>query len=87
MASRIGYFIFGTIAGGLSLLVLPALFIQAYWLRIVNLVLTPCASGLVMAWVGSWRRRHEKEVIRLETFAYGFCFAVSMALVRFVWGH
>src|SRR5438046_1263628 len=63
--AAIGYFIFGAITNGLSLGVLPELFIKAHWLRVVNLVLTPCASGLVMAWVGSWRRRHEKEVILL----------------------
>ena len=55
--AAIGYFIFGAIAGGLSLGVLPDLFIKAHWLRVMNLVLTPFASGLVMAWIGSWRPR------------------------------
>jgi hypothetical protein len=39
-----------------------------------------------MASVGAWRRRRELETIRLDSFAYGFCFAFFMALVRFAWG-
>ena len=85
--AAIGYFIFGLTAGGLSLYILPELFIKAHWLRIVNLLLTPFVSGLVMAWIGSWRRRHSKEVIRLETFTYGFCFALAMSIVRFTFGN
>jgi hypothetical protein len=36
--------------------------------------------------IGTWRRQRDKEVIRLESFAYGFCFAFSMALVRYTFG-
>jgi hypothetical protein len=36
-----------------------------------------------MGAIGAWRRRRDKAVIRLESFAYGYCFALSMALVRF----
>ena len=86
LLAAVGYVIFGAIAGGLSLLVWPHLFIKGHWLRVVNLLLTPCVSALIMALIGSWRRRHEKEVIRIETFAYGFCFAAAMSLVRFIWG-
>ncbi len=85
--AAIGYLIFGGIAGGLSLWALSDLFIKNRWLRLANLLFTPLVAGLVMAWIGSWRRKHEKEVIRLETFAYSFLFALSMSLVRFVWGH
>jgi hypothetical protein len=84
--AAIGYAIFGAIAGGISIWVLPGLFLEAQWVRVLNLVVTPVAAGGVMAAIGAWRRRYEKEVIRLETFAYGYCFALAMALVRFVWG-
>jgi len=85
--AAIGYFIFGTIAGALSLWLLPSLFVKATVLRYANLIFTPIVAGFVMAWVGSWRRKHEKELIRLDSFSYGFCFSFSMALVRFIGGH
>ncbi len=85
--AAIGYGIFGAITGAISLWVLPALFISAEWLRIVNLIATPLVAGLMMERLGAWREMKDQETIRLDTFAYGFIFALSMALVRFTWGH
>lgn len=84
--AAIGYLIFGAAAGALSLWLVPELFIKAGWLRTANLVLTPLAAGLMMEAIGAWRERREKEVLRLESFAYGFCFAFSMAVVRYAFG-
>jgi len=82
-----GYIIFGVAAGGLSLWLVPALFIPSQWLRIANLILTPVVAGLLMDRLGAWREKKDQETIRLDTFSYGFLFALSMALVRFAWGH
>lgn len=87
LLAAIGYGIFGAIAGALSLWVLPSLFIAAEWLRLVNLIVTPLLAGLMMERLGAWRAMKEQETIRLDTFAYGFIFALSMGLVRFTWGH
>jgi hypothetical protein len=84
--AAIGYLVAGVLAGFLSLWIVPEVFVKAPWLRVANLLLTPVASGLIMAWIGTWRSRREKEVIRIETFSYGFLFAFSMALMRFTWG-
>ena len=84
--AAVGYLVFGAAAGGLSVWLVPDLFIKAEWLRLANLVLTPVAAGLIMEAVGSWREQREKEVIQLETFAYGFCFAFAMAVVRYAFG-
>lgn len=73
-------------ASGVSLLLVPELFIKSPWLRLANLGLTPLASGAVMGTIGSWRTRRQKPVLRLETFGYGFCFALTMALIRFTSG-
>jgi len=81
--AAIGYLIFGAAAGGLTLWLVPELFIKAEWLRVANLLLTPLAAGLIMEAVGSWRESRDKEVLRLETFAYGFCFAFALAVVRY----
>jgi hypothetical protein len=84
--AALGYALFGALAGGASLWLMPHLFIQSEPLRFVNLIVTPVLSGAVMGWMGSWRRRHDKSTVRLETFAYGFCFAFAMAVVRFAGG-
>jgi len=78
------YFILGGLAGGVSLWLFPQLFIKSPLLTKINLLLTPIISGLIMSWIGAWRRHREQQLIRLDTFAYGFCFALAMALVRFL---
>ena len=47
-------------------------------------MLTPLAAGTAMAALGAWGRRREEKTIRLDRFGYGFAFALSMALVRFL---
>jgi hypothetical protein len=84
--AAIGYVLFGAAAGGISLWLVPDLFIEKGWLRWVNLLVLPVAAGGVMSAIGAWRRHRDMRVIRLDSFAYGYCFAVSMAVVRFIWG-
>ena len=84
--AAVGYALFGTLAGAASLWLMPNLFIKSDPVRFANLIITPLLSGLVMGWMGSWRRRHDKNTVRIESFAYGFCFAFAMAVVRFVGG-
>jgi hypothetical protein len=81
-----GYLILGAAAGSLTVWLVPDLFIKTEWLRVANLLLTPTAAGFIMGAIGSWRERREKEVLRLESFAYGFCFAFAMAVVRYAFG-
>jgi len=83
----LGYLLFGLLAGGLSLWVFPESFIQAPWLRVVNLLVTPVAAGAAMALIGRYRTSKGQALIRLDSFLYGFVFAFGMALVRYVWGH
>jgi H+/Cl- antiporter ClcA len=84
--AAIGYAVLGAVGGGVSLLFVSELYIRNHWLRAANLVLTPIIVGLMMGALGAWRRRHERDVIRLESFAYGSLFALSMAIVRAWWG-
>jgi hypothetical protein len=85
--AAVGYVLLGAASGAASLWLMPTLFIRSEPLRFVNLVVTPLLSGATMGWIGSWRRRHDKTTLRLESFAYGFSFAFAMAVVRFVFGH
>lgn len=84
--AAIGYAIFGAVAGGLSLLVFPALFMPSHGARLANLIVAPILAGAAMAALGAWRRRHDQDLIRLDRFAYGYIFALAMAAVRFAFG-
>ena len=80
----IGYVSYGAVAGGLSLL-LPKVFAVELWLRLLNLIATPIVCGYIMAKVGQIRARRGESVMRMDTFSYGYLFALSMAVVRLLW--
>lgn len=82
----VGYTVLGIIAGALSLLVFPELFLASRGARLANVILLPILAGGVMALFGVWRRRREQDLIRLDRFAYGYLFALAMALIRFWFG-
>ena len=84
--ASIGYVLLGAAAGGLSLWIFPSLFIGSHSGRIANAVVTPFIAGGCMAALGAWRRRRDQELILLDRFAYGYLFALVMALVRLRFG-
>ena len=77
-----GYAILGAALGGLSLLALPDLLIPGHW-RLMNLLLTPVFAGLVMVGVGAWRAKRGDDLLRIDRFAYGYIFALAMAVIRY----
>lgn len=81
-----GYAAIGAICGAISLWFVPILLLAGGGLRLANLLVTPVLVGALMGAMGAWRRRVGWARIRLDTFAFGFCFAFAMALVRFIWG-
>ncbi len=81
--AALGYILFGAILGGLSLLVVPDHLVPEAW-RIANLVLTPLAVGAMMVSMGAWRARRGQSALRIDRFAYGYLFALSLALIRFL---
>ncbi|MYN01939.1 hypothetical protein GTP41_07470 [Pseudoduganella sp. DS3] len=82
-----GYAIFGAIAGGISLWLLPEHMVHSEVLRKINLLLTPLAAGGMMCLMGAWRARRGDTLLRIDRFAYGYVFALSLALVRFAFAH
>jgi len=78
-----GYMFFGMILGGLSLLIFPHYFITMPHLRLLNLIGSSLLAGLAISFIGRWKQKRGKRVIRLDTFAYGFVFAFSLAIIRF----
>jgi hypothetical protein len=81
--AALGYIFLGLIAGWISVWLVPAL-LTSHVLRIANVLLTPILCGLTMSLIGAWRDLRGQERIRLDRFAYGYVFALSVALVRFV---
>ena len=84
--AALGYILLGSATGGISLLIFPRHLIQVQWLKVLSLAAVPAASGMAMSLVGRLRRRQGKELIRLDSFMYGFVFALAMTLIRFFWG-
>jgi hypothetical protein len=85
--TSIVYALLGASAGALSLLVLPHPLIHRQHpipFHGISLVISPLVAGVVLSLVGNILRRLGKRVTPLETFGYGFAFAVGMALVRFL---
>lgn len=80
--ASLGYALFGSLAGVISLIIFPELFVHGTAARWLNLFLTPLCSGLMMALIGARLRSRGKETLRIESFAYGFVFAFAMAVVR-----
>jgi hypothetical protein len=82
--ASLGHVILGAIAGVISLFVVPELLIRSHNAQLASLFITPLLAGAVMSLVGAWRRRRGQPVVRIDRFAYGYLFAVAMALVRYV---
>ena len=81
--AALGYALFGAILGGASLLIFPDHLTPSGTWRLVNLILSPIAAGLLMAALGAWRARRGEAVFRIDRFSYGYLFALSLALVRY----
>lgn len=81
--AALGYALFGALAGGVSLWLLPELLVRDETWRIVNLIFTPVLAGLAMALLGTWRARRGQVQLRIDRFSYAYLFALCMALVRF----
>jgi hypothetical protein len=85
LLSGIGFVLWGAIAGGISLLIVPKSLISDPVFRQINLVLTPLAAGAVMMLIGRERTKRGQILVKLDRFGYAFVFALSMAVVRYTW--
>lgn len=83
VVAAIGYVLLGLGLGALSVWLWPQA-LMADDLRVINLIVSPLLAGGMMALVGLIVRRRGKNTIRLESFFYGWLFAFSMSLVRFL---
>jgi hypothetical protein len=79
----VGYLFLGGVAGGLSLLFFPHPLVHPSRVPGLSVISSPVLAGLGMSMVGSTLRKRNKKAMQIESFGYGFAFALGMALVRF----
>ena len=79
------YLAVSAVMGGLSLLVFPHSFTRNLDTRLAVLVGTPIACALLMAAIGTFKRKRGRMTRTLESFTFGLAFALPMALIRFFW--
>ena len=79
-----GYILIGAVAGFISLLIFPVLFVTSTKFQLANLLIMPIVCGALMSLIGSWRESRGLSRIRMETFAYGALFSFVFSLTRLV---
>jgi hypothetical protein len=86
--SRLLYFachlILGILIALLSLKLLPKLLIPGLPAQVFSLVLTPLLVGLTLSAVEGWKRKDEEVALALDKFIYGYFFALSIVVIRFI---
>jgi hypothetical protein len=78
-----GYALLGLIVGGLSLFIFPEAIARGERFHGINVLVAPALAGLGMAGLGCLLERSGRRRLRIDSFAYGFIFALPMSLVRF----
>lgn len=81
--SGIGFALWGTLAGALSLLLFPHSLVTNIAYRKANVIVTPLVAGAAMMLIGRLRDRRGSGLVKLDRFGYAFVFALSMAVVRY----
>jgi hypothetical protein len=79
-----GYLLLGSGTGALSLWLFPHPVFHAARFHGISLLISPVLTGLAMSQVGRAMRRLREQPVRIETFSFGFVFALGFAIVRLV---
>jgi hypothetical protein len=82
--AAVGYLLLGVAFGIASLPFFPHPLFHPSKFHGISLVISPVITGLVMSQVGIVLRRKGKQAVRIESFGYGFTFALGLAIVRFI---
>jgi hypothetical protein len=72
----------GMLSGVVSLIIVNHSLISHVWLRIANLVITPCIAGWIVVLLGRWRQRRNPTKVIAYRAVYGFLFAFAFVLTR-----
>jgi hypothetical protein len=82
--AAVGYLALGLGAGVVSVFVLPHHLVQPSKFHGISLLVSPLITGLIMSQVGAFLRRKDKTTVRIESFLYGFTFALGIAIIRLI---
>jgi len=83
VATTVAVAVLGMGSGQLSLLIFPHPLVHPSRMHGISLLISPLITGLVMSQIGRLLRNRGKETVAIESFAYGFTFALAMAAIRF----
>ena len=78
------YFLLGCAFGTASLLLFPHPIFHPSKYHGISLLVSPLITGLVMSQVGVVIRRNGKQSVRIESFGFGFTFALGLAIIRLI---
>ncbi len=79
-----GYLSLGIVFGFVSLMFFPHPIFHPSKFHGISLLVSPVLTGLAMSLVGMLLRNRGKRAARIESFGYGFTFALGMAVLRFL---
>ena len=82
--SLMGYIILAVCCAFISLHFFKDHFIKNESLRLLNLVITPILVGMIMNLRGKVLMKRNQNTIRLDSFWYGFSFALTFGLIRHI---
>jgi uncharacterized YccA/Bax inhibitor family protein len=78
----VGYGLIGAILGGISLSFAPFHLIRSHVWRIVNILLTPVLTGLLLAMWKNKKSHQIPPIYKNRTFYCGFFFALCLLAIR-----
>ncbi|MGD0630688.1 MAG: hypothetical protein ABR987_15250 [Terracidiphilus sp.] len=78
------YLLLGGASGAASLLLFPHPIFHPSRFHGISLLVSPVVTGFVMSQIGTVLRRNGRESVRIESFGYGFAFALGFAVVRLI---
>lgn len=80
--AAIGYLLFGLVAGVVSFFLFPYHLVRPSRFHGISLLISPFVTGLIMSQIGAFLRRRERTTVQIESFVYGFAFALGIAIIR-----
>lgn len=82
ISAAVIYAVVGYFGGLSSLLIFPNHLITNPNIRSTSILILPVLLGLLMSQIGRLLKKRCKDVVRLESFPYGFLFAFTFGFAR-----
>jgi hypothetical protein len=83
VATSLVFAVAGIAAGFLSTAAFPQPLVHPSRFHGVSLLISPLITGLAMAFIGRVAQKRGRKSVPIESFGYGFVFALAIAVVRF----